>query len=325
MQEDPTALKAPAEPPAIESLFRAQRPRLWGLAYRLTGSSEDADDAVQDAFSRLLASGLARPAEELRRWLVRVTTNRAIDLLRRRRRRAYTGPWLPAAVEATDAAWEALPAPDDADPERRYGRLESATLAFLVALEALGPRQRAALLLRDVAGYSAPETVRILGGSEGALRVLHLRARRAMEAYDVARVVPDAATRARTRAALERFLAAIASDDPAAIEAALAESVVTTTDSAGEFTALPAALAGRARVARLYRVASQHRRAARPAIEIRTVNAMPAIVITLESPLPRMAPRTVLACGLDGDGRIAAIHALLARRKLAAVAPHVPA
>lgn len=322
MQQGPSETLAPG---AIAELFETQRARLWGLAYRLTGSGDDADDAVQDAFSRLVASGLARPAEELGRWLVRVTTNLALDLLRRRRRRAYTGPWLPAAVEAPDEAWSALPAPEDADPERRYGLLESATLAFLVALEAMGPRQRAALLLRDVAGYSVPESARLLGASEGALRVLHLRARRAMEAYDARRVVPDAETRARTRAALERFLAAIATDDPAAIEAALAQDVITTTDAGGELTALRVSLAGRARVARLYRVASQHRRAAAPVIEIRTVNALPAIVITLARPLPRMAPRTLLACGLDDEGRIATIHALLARRKLAALSAAGPA
>jgi len=276
---------------------------------------------VQEAFSRLLACGPDRPPDELGRWLARVATNLALDALRRRRRRPYTGPWLPSAVEASDAAWSALPAPDEADPERRYGLVESATLAFLAALEALSPRQRAVLLLRDVAGFSAAETARLVGSSDAAVRVQHLRGRRAMAAYDARRAVPDAETRARARAALERFLAALAADDPAAIEASLAEDVVTLTDAAGEFTALPAALTGRARVARLYRVASRHRDAAEPTIEIREINAMPAIVISLAKPGPRMAPRTILACSLDGEGRIAAIHALLARRKLAGVAP----
>ena len=76
------------------------------------------------------ALALARPESELAFWLVRVATNLALDALRRRKRRAYTGPWLPAPVEL---------AATEPDAGARDGRLESATFAFLIALEALGP------------------------------------------------------------------------------------------------------------------------------------------------------------------------------------------
>ena len=187
----------------LGALFRAQRQRLWGLAYRMTGSAEDADDVVQETFVRAVEKAPEAPRDEVPRWLARVATNLSIDALRRRRRRAYVGPWLPAPL----AGEPELPASSDPDAEARYGAAESATFAFLVALEVLGPRQRAALLLRDVLGCSASETAEILATSAGNVRILHLRARRALEDYDAQRCVPTPELRERHRLALERFLA----------------------------------------------------------------------------------------------------------------------
>jgi RNA polymerase sigma-70 factor (ECF subfamily) len=233
---------------------------------------------VQESFARLLA----QPAQKLPEpgpWLARVATNLSVDALRRRRRRSYTGPWLPSPLEE-DAA-DALFASDGPSPEARYGLAESATYAFLLALEALSPRQRAALILRDVLGHSAREAADALGTSEGSVRVLHLRARKALAGYDAERCVPDAALQARHREALQRFLACLLAQDAAGLEALLSESVSTLTDSAGEFTALP------------------------------------ALFVTLARPVRRQAPRTLLRLELDAADRIRAIHAILAPRKLA--------
>ncbi len=305
----------------LEALFRAQRGRLWGLAYRLTGSTEDADDVVQEAFARLLAQPPASPLEELGPWLARVATNLGIDALRRRRRRAYVGPWLPSPVETPE-----LDGPDERpgegpDPERRYGLAESASYAFLVALEALGPRQRAVLLLRDVLGHSARETAELVGASEGSVRVLHLRARRALEAYDRARCIPTPELRERHRAALQRFLDCLLAQDARGLEALLAESVHTVTDAAGEYTALATPLAGRDRVARLYLMAARTRQETGTRTEIRLVNGLPAALITLERPVRRQAPRTLLRCELDDAGCIRLVHAILAPRKLGTLRP----
>jgi RNA polymerase sigma-70 factor (ECF subfamily) len=308
------------EPPVqLAELFRAQRKSLWGLAYRLTGSAEDAEDAVQEAFVRLAAAPLAVPAPELGRWLARVVTNLAIDALRRRKRRAYAGPWLPSPVETGEDDPLAALASEGPDPEARYGLAESATYAFLVALEALSPRQRAALLLRDVLGHSGAEAAGLLGTTEGNVRVLHLRARRALAPYDAARCVPTPALRERHRAALARFLECLRAQDAHGLEALLTESVETVTDAAGEYTALAAPLAGRARVARLYLTAAQHRAAGGTREEIRLVNGLPAALVTLLAPVRRQAPRSLLRCELDGAGRIRLVHAILAPRKLAAL------
>ena len=294
---------------------------MWGLAYRMTGSAEDADDVVQEAFVRLVAQPPDSAIEELGPWLRRVATNLAIDALRRRRRRAYLGPWLPSPVETSDADWLDARASESPDPEVRYSLAESVTYAFLLALEALGPRQRAVLLLRDVLGYSALETAGLIGASEGNVRVLHLRARRALEEYDKSRCIPTPELLAQHRSALDRLLGCLLSQDAQGLEALLAESVHTVTDAAGQYTALATPMAGRARVARFYLMAALQRRGPDTRIEVRLVNGLPAALITLARPVRRQAPRTLLRCELDDGGRIRLVHAVLAPRKLAALRP----
>ena len=303
----------------LAALFESQRRKLWGLGYRLTGSAEDADDIVQESFARLLehrppGAGGARAA-----WLVRVATHLGIDALSRRRRRRYAGEWLPEPVEAGDEDWLDALLGTAPDPEKRYGLLESVTYAFLLTLEALSPRQRAVLLLRDVFGYSAREAAAVLDTTEGNLRVLHLRARRAMASYDRSACAPGPELRARHRATLERFLQCLLAEDAGTLEALLTESVRATTDAAGKYTALTTPLHGRAAVARLFLRAAEMRRAAAPRYDIREVNALPAILIELSDPQRRQAPRTVLCVELDPDGRIRALDAILAPRKLRAV------
>ena len=83
----------------LDALFRAERGPLWGLAYRLTGTAADADDVVQEAFARAVSSAPDPRAASLAPWLVRVVTHLAIDVLRRRKRRRYEGPWLPGPFE----------------------------------------------------------------------------------------------------------------------------------------------------------------------------------------------------------------------------------
>jgi RNA polymerase sigma-70 factor (ECF subfamily) len=304
----------------LEALFRAQRRRLWGLAYRLTGSAEDAEDVVQEAFARLVSRPPEGAPETLGPWLARVATNLGIDALRSRRRRSYDGPWLPTPVEdpeeaVTEPAWESP------DPEARYGLVESSSYAFLVALEALSPRQRAVLLLRDVLGHSALEAAQVIGASEGSIRVLHMRARRALADYDRRRCVPTPELRERHRATLQRFVDCLQAGDARGIEEILAASVETVTDAAGEYTALATPLAGRERVARLYLMAARMRAEGGVRTEIRMVNGLPAALVTVLRPVRRQAPRTLLRCELDAEGRIRLVHAILAPAKLASLRP----
>ena len=314
---------AAAADPALSAAFAEDRRFLWGLCYRLTGCAADADDLVQETFVRAIERPPARRDQPWRPWLVRVALNLGRDLLRRRRRRRYVGPWLPSPIETGD---ETSPPSVEAaiagaqTTEGRYDLLESVSYAFLLALEALTPLQRATLLLRDVFDYTVAECADALGLSEANVRTTHHRARRAMAAYDRARVVPGRALQERTRDALERFLGALTSGDLPAVEALLAESVQARTDGGGEFFAARVPLAGRARVARFFRnLVHRSRYAVRS--EVRMLNGLPALVSELTDVPPRQAPRFISRVEIDGAGRIVAVHSVLATRKLTAVGP----
>jgi RNA polymerase sigma-70 factor (ECF subfamily) len=239
-----------------------------------------------------------------------------LDGLRRRKRRAYPGTWLPSPIET--GAGEAFSDTPQATPEARYERLESIGFAFLLALEALSPRQRAVLLLRDVLDYSAAETGAVLEMSANNVRITHHRARAAMRAYDKERRTPTRALQERTRRALESLLRCLVTQDAAGLEALLVDSVRTVADGGGQYTALRGPLVGRDKVALLHlRVAK--RRSAGARIELRLLNGLPAAVIVYASAERRQAPRAVLRCDVDVDGRIVALHSILAERKLSAV------
>src|SRR5438552_11485670 len=83
----------------LNDIFKAHERFLWGLCYRLTGNAADADDLVQETFVRALERPPARTDVPWRPWLVRVAVNLGRDLLRRRRRAGYVGPWLPAPID----------------------------------------------------------------------------------------------------------------------------------------------------------------------------------------------------------------------------------
>ncbi len=302
---------------AITDAFGAQRQALWDLCYRMTGVAADADDLVQETFAR----ALARPPkleEPLRPWLFRVAVNLARDLLRRRKRQPYIGPWLPSPIDTGDAA-----EPEAPSPEARYGLLESASFAFLLAIEALTPKQRAVLLLREVFDYPLKETARALGMTENAVGVIHHRARAAMAAYDRARCVPTREMQERTRRALEGFFGAVMTGDVPAVEAMLAEDVRSYSDGAGEYTAALNPLHGPERVSR-YFLGIARKVPPGSAFEVQVLNGLPAVVARLPygSGDP-FSPYVVLTCELEpATGLIRALHAVVAPRKLSAV--HFP-
>jgi RNA polymerase sigma-70 factor (ECF subfamily) len=306
----------------LEPVFRATQRTLWGLSYRLTGVAADADEVVQDTFVRALERPALATGDDWRRWLVRVATNLSLDRLRARRRRAYVGSWLPSPIETPEAAPVETALPERIDDA--YERMESVSYAFLLALEILGPRARAVLILRDVLDHPASEVAAILGTSEANVRVLHHRARRQLAAARPA-ARPLRALAAQTRQALEGLLDCLVRQDAAGLRALLAASVRTVTDGGGEYTALRAPLAGVARVVRFH-LETARRRAPRSRTELRWLNGLPALVIETDPLRPTMAPRLVLRCEIDGDGRIRELHSILASRKLTAVrfghAPH---
>lgn len=295
--------------------LEAHRRAIWGICYRMTGVGADADDLVQETFARAVMARPDRSGEPLRPWLARVAIRLAIDHLRRRRVRSYAGQWLPAPASVEEPDLEPT-------PEARYDVAESASYAFLVALERLTSLQRAVLLLRDVLGYSVRETAAALSTSDGAVKVAHLRARRAMEGYEASRLPASPTLEARTREALEAFLRAILAGDVARAEALLAPNARAVADAGGEYVSAPRPLEGARAVARFFVGIAPRARGGR-ATWLR-LNGVPAVLFEQASPPPRVAPRTVLRADLDAAGRIARLDVIAAPRKLSALPPTEP-
>jgi RNA polymerase sigma-70 factor (ECF subfamily) len=315
-----TSAVARRETAPLEGSFREHEKYLFGLCYRLTGSAADAEDLVQDTFVRAMERPPSRQDEPLRPWLVCVAMNLGRDALRRRRRRRYAGPWLPSPLEAEDAIPSVeVASADGATTEARYDLLESVSFAFLLALEALTPQQRAVLLLRDVFDYSVRETADALGISEASVKTTHHRARRALEPYERARVPPTPALAEQTRAALQRFVHAVVTNDTAAAEALLAEDARGLSDGAGEFLAARKPIVGKRLVALAF--VNLARKGSPPVrFAPRDLNGLPALVLE-QAPGPNIAPLVVLQCELDAAGRIARVYSVLASAKLTALRP----
>src|SRR5262249_6695904 len=251
-------------------------------------------------------------------------------LLRRRKRRTYIGPWLPSPLETSPAMEVTLstveeesppsyePADGQSSTEGRYDLLESVSFAFLLALEALSPQQRAVLLLRDVFDYSVQETAEALGISEANVKTSYHRARRALQAYDRDRCIPTRTLQQRTRQALERFLTCLINQDVATIEALLTADIRAVSDGGGEFLAALRPVVGRDKVVRFYLKTNQ-RRGSSARSDIRMINGLPALVIEFTDNAPREVSRMVMCCDLAPDGRIKTLYSILASRKLTAV------
>ena len=308
--------------PLVAAAFREHERYVWGLAYRMTGSASDADDVVQETFARAIEHPPPRLDTPLRPWLTRVAVNLARDALRRRKRRVYVGPWLPSPVETGDL--EDPGAEPALGTDARYDLRESASYAFLVALEALTAQQRAVLLLRDVLDYSVRETAQALALSEPNVKTTLHRARHAMSAYDGDRRPMTAALSDATRAALERFLTAIVSEDLAAAEACLTDAARVTSDGGGEFLAALRPVHGADRVARFI-LGIQKKSQAVGRFALRDVNGLPALVAEVDASMSanvnRWAPRYLARCEIDAEGKIRELHLVVASRKLTAIAP----
>lgn len=291
---------------------------LWGVCYRMTGCSADADDLVQETFVRAMERPPARTEEPLRPWLVRVAVNLGRDALRKRKRRTYVGPWLPSPIEAEEPG--AFEIEGEGGTEGRYDLLESASLAFLLALEVLTPNQRAVVLLRDVLERSVRETATVLAMSEANVKVIHHRARQALAPYEATRAQtrPSAEVASSTAAALQRFLAALAAGDESALACVFAENVETWSDGGGEFLAARRVVGGARLVAKLF-LGLMKKSSPADRFTFRTLNGVPGIVAERTQHHAGEAPRFVLACDVDAEGQITRLYSMLATRKLSGV------
>jgi RNA polymerase sigma-70 factor, ECF subfamily len=200
--------------------FEQLRPLLFSIAYRITGSVSEAEDAVQETWLRYEAS--PAPSASTRAFLSAVVTRISIDVLRsaRRRREEYVGQWFP----------EPLLTDPYQDPERSAELADSVSMAALLLLERLTPLERAVFVLREVFGFSFPEVASAVGRSEAACRQLAVRARRHM---DEGRPRFEADRREREELA-ERFFDAFREGDVNGLRELLAADVQMVADSGGK-------------------------------------------------------------------------------------------
>src|ERR671917_909718 len=206
--------------------FEGHRARLRAVAYRMLGSTGEADDAVQEAWLRLSRSG-SGGVENLGGWLTTVVARVCLNMLRSRKARredALEGP----LGESLDARVPdpIVGRPDGADPEHEVLLADGVGLALLVVLETLTPAERLAFVLHDTFGVPFGEIAPIVGRTPAASRQLASRARRRVRG---AAKVPDAEP-ARHREVVDAFLSASRGGDLGALLAVLDPDVVLRAD-----------------------------------------------------------------------------------------------
>lgn len=207
--------------------FEANRSHLRSVAYRMLGSPTEADDALQEAFLRLMRADTSG-VDNLAGWLTTVVARVCLDTLRERKTRRE----VPA-----DGEVEALPAADN--PEREKLIADSVGVAMLVVLETLTPAERVAFVLHDIFNVSFDQIAPVVGRSPAAARQLASRGRRRVQG---APAEPEA-DRARQREVVGAFLAASRNGDFAALLAILDPDVVLRAD--GPAVRVSVARAGR--------------------------------------------------------------------------------
>ena len=241
----------PGFEPRLEAAFRevveCHRGDIHAHCYRMLGSLHDADDALQETLLRAWrAFPRFRGQSSIRTWLYRIATNVCLDAIARRPKRVLPvdyGPPTPAGEEESDRPVPARvwiePYPDEglevadgaAGPAARYERREALELAFVAALQHLPARQRSALILRDVLGFSAREAAESMETTVASVNGALARARTAIEDR-----LPEHSQQAtlralgdrRLREIVERFADAFERGEVDAILALLTEDATVT-------------------------------------------------------------------------------------------------
>jgi len=227
----------PAADPRLDDLER-YRVELTAHCYRMLGSSFEAEDAVQETFIRAWrAIGGFEGRASLRSWLYRIATNVCLDMLGATQRRARPVDLNPAGTAdgpldpgLPESAWiEPIPdarvVPTAGDPAEVAIARESVRLAFVAALQALPPRQRAVLILREVLHWSAEEVAELLETSVPAVNSALQRARATMGSRNLSGedAASGPALDADQQALLDRYVRAFESYDMSALTALLRE------------------------------------------------------------------------------------------------------
>ena len=279
--------------------FEELRRYLFAVAYRMVGSVADAEDIVQEAYIRWERTSHDE-VESPKSYLSATVTRLCIDHLTsaRRRRETYVGPWLP----------EPLLTDEQPDVAEAAEQAESLSMAFLVVLETLSPVERAVFLLREVFGYDYDEIARFVDKSAANCRQISHRARE----HVAGRRPRFTADRRQHLEVTQKFLGACASGDTDDLVRLLSEDAILWSDGGGKVRAARRPIEGREKVAR-FLAGILKKMPSRATVEVREVNARPAIVLSVDGTVD-----TVVNLDVEGE-LIRAVHIVVNPDKLRAL------
>lgn len=284
------------------ALFEGLRPRLHGIAYRMTGSVSDAQDLCQEAWLRWAA---VDPTEVVNpeAFLVVTISRLAIDRLgsAAHRRETYVGPFLPEPVLGVSSNAIA-----SSDPAEQAELADSLTYAFLVMLDLLSPVERAVLLLHDVFSYAFDEVAAAVDRTPSDVRQIAVRSRRKVAAGAGPLPRPD---RQRIEATLGGLLGALAVGDIVAVMTFLAPDVVELSDGGEHRRAGRRPVVGADRVARL--LVNLSKRNPHLTMGYAEVNARPGLTFSDGDEVVM-----VMTAEIDEQGRVAQLFSQLNPDKL---------
>ncbi|WP_245681651.1 RNA polymerase sigma factor SigJ [Actinomadura kijaniata] len=254
----------------------SERRRLINLAYRLLGSLAEAEDAVQETYTRWYAMSRQQQdaIESPGAWLTTVASRICLNLLgsARSRRETYVGEWIPEPLPERTEWSSGRPGDATADPADRVTLDESVNLAFLVVLESMTPAERVAFILHDVFCHSFAEVAEIVGRTPAACRQLASSARRRVRASQ------PSATRAAQRAGIVRdFKQAWEAKDIDALIGLLDPDATAIADGGGLATTFLHPIEGGEQIAHAWVEIARRRPGGMTFLE-RTVNGRPGVV-----------------------------------------------
>ena len=258
------------------SAIMGERRQLINLTYRLLGSLAEAEDAVQETYTRWYA--LSRQQQEAIEspgaWLTTVASRICLNLLgsARARRETYVGEWIPEPLPERTEWISGRPDGTSVDPANRVTLDESVNMAFLVVLESMTPAERVAFILHDVFRYSFAEVAEIVGRTPAACRQLASSARRRIRAAQA-----PATPAARQAGIIRAFKQAWEAKDIDALIGLLDPDATAIADGGGLATTFLHPIEGGEQIARAW-VEIANRATSDMMFLERTVNGKPGLV-----------------------------------------------